>query len=412
MSKLYFSETGCVVASLCEELTDYRHARKILHLPGTGAQARLYILARAYPDTPLPLHLSVNGARLPSVVPPARDVYTWIEIAIDPAVLVAGRNVFEFWTDSVAMDSWSLALEDGHRDPESYISTDGGETWRNEKMGYLNVSRGEYVVRVRLAEGNDPAPPQMVWENPDHPRLARIRSRLPSRATTPGTTLERVRTLMSWVCTSWEYRNLVNGVQMAPWDAETILAWGQRGRGHAGHEPVVMCVHYGVTLVTCCLALGIPARCAIFTGEIDGWNGHFTAEVWFKEFAKWVMVDPNMDAILFREGIPLSVGEIQAMEQDLTDLIQWGPGHEFQVKNPLIEPWIREIYLPGTCFRHRSIWPRTDLLAHPELAPPHTSTSYAEMNLVWEARDLTEGFGMFAYFGDRGYFDAPPLGFP
>lgn len=408
MSKLYFSETGWVVASLSEELTDYRHARKILELPPTRGQAQLYLLARAYPDTPSPLHISVNGNRIPSAAAPARDVYTWLQIPLDPAVLVAGRNVFEFWTDSAAMDSWSLALEDGHRDPQSFISNDEGETWRNEKMGYLNTARGEYVVRVRLAEGHDPTPPAMVWENPTHPRLARLRSRLPGQAVGRGTTLDRVRALMTWVCTSWEYRNLSNGINLAPWDAETILAWGQRGQGHAGREPVVMCVHYGVTFVTCCLALGIPARCAIFTGEIDGWNGHFTAEVWFQEFDKWVMVDANMDAILFKDGVPLSVSEIQAAGNDLGGLIQWGAGHDYQIKNPLLEPWIREIYLPGICFRHRSIWNRTDFISHPEFAPPHTSTSYSETHLVWETKDLEQGFGMFPYFADGDYFDAPP----
>jgi hypothetical protein len=309
------------------------------------------------------------------------------------------------------MDSWSLALEEGHREPDSFVSTNNGQKWRNEKMGYLNVSRGEYVVRVRLSEGVDPAPPAMNWENPKTPRLRRLLELLPRETLEPGPTLGRIRVLMTWVCTRWEYRNLTNGVVLAPWDAETIITWGQAGQGHAGREPVVMCVHYGVTFVTCCMALGIPARCAIFTGAIGGWNGHFTVEVWFEEFGKWVMVDPNMDAILFQDGIPLSVSEIQQAAPDLTDLIHWGPGHDFQIKNPLIEPWIRENYLQGICFRHRSIWPRTDFLSHPELTPTHTTTSYSETNLVWEAKDLYEGFGMFPYFGDHDYFDAPPRDF-
>ena len=48
------------------------------------------------------------------------------------------------------MNSWSLAIEAGHKEPQSWISDDGGTSWRNEKMGYLNVLRGEYVVRAEM----------------------------------------------------------------------------------------------------------------------------------------------------------------------------------------------------------------------------------------------------------------------
>src|SRR5438128_1403339 len=100
MSKLYFSETGHVIPTLCEELTDYRHARKILHLPGTSEPARLYVLARSYPDNQLPLRLSVNGTELPGVAAKPHTTYYWHEIAIPPTLLTAGPNMFEFWTDA------------------------------------------------------------------------------------------------------------------------------------------------------------------------------------------------------------------------------------------------------------------------------------------------------------------------
>ena len=63
----------------------------------------------------------------------------------------------------------------------------------------------------------------------------------------------------------------------------------------------------------------------------------------------------------------------------------------------------------GVCFRNRSIWPRADLLFHPELSPVgHGWTSYCEADLVWEKQHRDQGFGMFRYFGDADYFDAPP----
>lgn len=412
MTKLYFSDSGRVIASLCEELTDYRHARKLIDLPKTFKDAQLFILARAYPKASLPLHVSVNATEIPAISPRSLGSYVWYGALVPPSVLIPGTNAIEFWSDSSAMDSWSLGLEGGHAHPRSFVSTDGGLTWRNDRMGYLNVSRGEYVVRVRLAEGTDPTPPPPVWEDPNTPRLMRLLAHLPRDVFAATSAMEQVRSLMTWVSKSWEYRNLTTAAQLAPWDVETILAWGRAGAGHDGRPPIVMCVHYTVAFVTFCVALGIPARCAIFTGGVNGPYGHFTAEVWAEEFAKWVLIDPNMDAIFMRKGGPLSVSEVMLAGSHLGDFIQWGAGHEFQMRNPMIENWIREVYLPGLCFGHRSLWPRTDFLSHPELTPPHTTTAYAETELVWERRDLEDGFAMFRYFGDERYFEAPPLDYP
>jgi hypothetical protein len=412
MSQLYYSEQGHVIPSLCEELTDYRRARKALTLPSTREPANLFVLARSYPGNTLPLRVAVNGVEQPSLRPIQPDIYFWYEMALPPTLLKAGENVFEFWTDAPAMNAWSLGLENGHKDPRSFVSTDGGRTWRNEKLGYHNMGFGEYVVRVRLAEGRDPAPPALAWENRDHPRLRRLGELLPDEAWGDGTTHTRVRSLLTWASTSWYYRNTGAATQYAPWDPETILAWGKAARGHNGREPVVMCVQYAVTLVMSCLAVGIPARPAVFTGAINGFNGHFTGEVWFKEFNKWVMVDPTLDAMLFKGDEPLSVTEIQQAGDDLTRFIRFGPGQQYQTQNPVIESWIPDNLAKGVCFRHRSLWPRTDFLSQPELTPPgHGETAYSETDLVWETKDLAQGFGMFPYFGDSSYFDAPPQGF-
>jgi Transglutaminase-like superfamily len=413
MSKLYHTEQGNVVPILCEELTSYRRAKKILHLPRTGAAGQLFVLARAYPQTAGLLHVTANGVELAPIQPSDSGIYQWYEVNVPSLALQEGRNEFELWADSFAMNAWSLGLESGHASPDSFLSTDSGANWRNEAMGYLHVSRGEYIVRTRLAEGKDPEPPPLVWEAPHHPRMVRMRSLLPKTAFGPRSSLERVRALTTWVATQWEYRNTSNGIPYGPWDPETILAWGERGRGHYNLSPVVMCVHYGVVLAMSCIAVGIPARCAAFTGGINDFNGHFTAEVWIEELGKWIMVDPTVDAIMFRDGTPLSVGEIQDAHEPLAALVQFGPGNSFQMENPLIKPWMQDNFLEGVCFRHRSLWPRVDFFTHPELTPSgHGSTSYCETNLVWETSDLQGGFDMFPLFGSNEYFEQPPVDFP
>jgi hypothetical protein len=409
MSRLYVTEKGHVVPTLCEELTTFRRSRKVLPLPATESPATLYVLARSYPGNDLPLRLAVNGNEVPPVPSGLTDGYRWYEVTVDPNLLEAGDNVFEFWTDATAMNAWSLAIEAGHAEPASFVSDDGGRSWRNSEMGYLNVLRGEYVARVRMAEGKDPDPPAVVWEDQTSPRLESLRQVIPAQALQSGSLLQRIRALTFWLSTSWEHTSSAVAAQYGPWDAETILAWGRTRSGHAGQLPIVMCVHYAVAFVSCCAAANIPARCSVLWGTLNEANGHFVGEVWFEDYGKWVMVDPNLDAILWQNGVPMSVTEIQQAGTDLAPFVEWGPGIEFQRQNPRLGNWVEDVFLSGLCFRHRSVWWRTDFLSHPELAPPgHGSTAYCETGLVWEKRDLQRGLGMFPYFAESDYFDVYP----
>lgn len=283
MSRLYFSEQGNVVPTLCEELTQHRRARKVLELPSTGDFGTLFILARQHKDCDLPLRLSVNNTELPSIEGASLDGYCWYAVRVDASCLKPCGNVFEFWTDSPSMTAWSLAIEAGHPKAASYISDDGGLTWRNKKMAYLNVLSGEYIVRIRLNEGEDPPPPPMVWEEPNNPRLERLRAIAPPKARTSGQLLDRVRGLTSWLSTSFEHTSSGRAAQYAPWDAETILAWGRAKSGHAGQRPIVMCVHYSAAFVSFCQAFGIHARGAALARTPNGYDGHFVTEVWFPE---------------------------------------------------------------------------------------------------------------------------------
>lgn len=408
MSRLYYSEEGRVMPSLCEELTIFRRARKTLTLPATNAPGIVYILARPYPENEAPLRIAVNGVEIAALKPMRPGAYSWYEFSVEK--LKEGKNTFELWTDHTAMASWSLAMEAGHPAPGSAVSDDGGQTWRSERMGYLNAVLGEYVIRVRLAEGEDPPPPPMVWENADSPRFESLRQMLPPVARDEGPLIKRVRALSSYLASSWEHTGSARAEQYAPWDAETLLAWAPGQIGHNGKRPVAMCVHYAAAFVSCAQAIGIPARCAVLTEAVNSFNGHFVAEVWFDHLDKWVVVDPNTDALFIENGKPMSMGEIQAAGKNLKTHIEYGRGTEFQRTFPHIVEFMRENLEKGVCFQHRSVWYRSDLLGHPEFSPPaHGSLSYCETGLVWEHRDRGEGFGMFPYFGNEDYFNAAPI---
>ncbi len=409
MSRLYHNESGRVIASLCDELTRYRRARAVLDLPATGADAVIFLLVRPHRTDDNPLNLSINGI-LQEAIQPGPDLhYRWYDRVVRTGDLREGDNVVELWTEDSAMTGWSLALEAGGNSSHSFISDDGGTAWRTDRLGYLNAVQGNYCVRIRLQEGRDDPPPNMTWESAGHPRAQSLRDVVPRRVGNGTDRLTQVRELSSWLASSWEHSGSGRATIYAPWDAETILAWGSSQRGHNGERPIAMCVHYAVAFVSACQALRIPARCTVLMGTPNGYDGHFVAEVWFEEYRKWVMVDPNSDAMLFRRGRPLSIEEIQALGDGLEPYVEWGGGTRYQRTFSHMRDFIRNNLLKGVCFRHRSVWPRTDFLSHPEFSPTgHGSVSYCETDLVWTETDVESGFGMFRYFAPPDYFAAPP----
>ncbi len=410
MSRLFYSEEGRVLPGHCEELTRFRHARKHLDLPATAAPAQIWILARAYPECQFPLRLAVNGAQVAPIQPERPGTWHWHCVEIPAQALRVGPNHFDLWTDTSAMDGWSLALEAGHAHPDSELSDDGGANWRRQRMGYLNVVLAEYVVRVRLAEGHDPVPPPVVWEDRASPRMTSLRNCLPAAALDNRPILARARALSTWLASSWEHTGSGRAEQYAPWDAETLLAWAPGQKGHNGKRPIAMCVHYAAALVSAAQAAGMAARCAVLTEAVNGMAGHFVGEVWEPDLGKWVVVDPNADAMFVQGGEPMSMTQIQQAGAGIGDLIEWGPGTEFQLTFPHIVEFAENNLKQGLCFQHRSVWHRADLLTSPWLSPPgHGSLSYCETGLVWEQRDLARGFGMFPAFADAAWFDAAPV---
>ena len=412
MSKLYYTESGHSMPNLAEELTTFRRARKVLTLTPTSSLASLYFVARAHEGSSLQLHVSVNGTTLPPV-PPQLPWHTWYELPLDPGLLREGQNIFEFWTDSTAMNSWALGLEAGHADPNSFVSDDSGRSWRSHHMAYLNVVRAEYVVRVRLAEGEDPAPPPIVFNDPDDPRLESLRAIMPAQALDRSLPkLERLRAISTWLASSWEHTPAAPdlGVVNTPWDPETVLTWAPGQCGHNGLRPTANCIFYGVAFANAAQAIGVPARCAIFAGKPGKADGHFTAEYWSEEHQKWAMVDPNFDDFFILDGVPLSVSELQKLGSDLEDVTARGPGAESQRPNQRVHRWFDSHERRARSLEFRTAWYRADQLTRPEFSPPAHGGggAYTETGIVWEKRDK-DTWPMFPLFGSPEYFDAPPV---
>ncbi|TFC77265.1 hypothetical protein E3O45_07860 [Cryobacterium sp. TMS1-20-1] len=405
MSRLLANDSGRIIVTLGEEVGGRRQARTTLDI-GAGP-ATLYVLARAHcPDGPA-LDVSVGDTLVGSIAPRTDPVLTWHDLPL-PAGIASGPTTVRLSAGGDGRTSWSVAV-DYTGDGGDELSLDRGATWSSERIGYMHVAPGRYVVRARASEGSDPVPLRHAWEQLGHPAVEEFTSYLPAAAREARDPWNAVQVLSTWVAGLWTYRNTSQALQYAPWDPITILDWGRRNMGHAGNLPVVMCVHYAVVFVSACQALGIPARCAPLTGAMNSLSGHFVAEVWMEKWGRWVMVDPNFDITIDGPDGPADLRTIRKLGGNLKPHVKAGTGIESHLAAPAERTWFENILLKGIVYRDRALWPRSDFLSRPELAPPgHGATAYSELDIVWESRGLERGFGMFRHFGDEAWFDAPP----
>ena len=123
MSKLYLSEKGHVVPSLCEELTSFRHARKTLYLPPTDAPGILYLLARPHADAERPLRLAVNGEEIESIRPGPTGGYQWYQTTIDFAILEMVQKLFSVIQGELPVCCWNNESKHGGKPPYYLLSS-------------------------------------------------------------------------------------------------------------------------------------------------------------------------------------------------------------------------------------------------------------------------------------------------
>ena len=128
-----------------------------------------------------------------------------------------------------------------------------------------------------------------------------------------------------------------------------------------------------------------------------------------ERWGRWVMVDPNFDLTIEGPDGPADLRTIRGLGEDLKSYVRAGTGIDSHLAVPAQRKWFEDVLLRGAVYRDRALWPRSDFLSRPELAPPgHGAAAYTELGIVWESRSADRGFGMFQLFGDNAWFDAPP----
>jgi len=353
------------------------------------------------------LQVTVNGGAY-EVVSEHIGFMPWQVLPLRTTDLRAGRNVVELWCDSAGLDGWSLSLEPKIDEPQSALSLDGGQTWRNEAMSVYHQVRAEYVVRLRLDLPGSavPEPPEIAWEAPDSPLFEAVRAAVPDSVKDIADPWERALALGSWVASHWAGDGPATTFEYAPWDPFAILAWRQHNYGLARSNPVLFCVHAGVLFTTAALALGLPTRNFCITPGLNLPWGHFICEVWLESTQAWAQIDPKCDLVFLRHGQPMSIREIQQCEQPGEWAVE---GPMFAAQGKRIHDYARDHLYPGTSFRHAALWPRNDHLSRPDLTPPsHGVVSYVERDWIWLDADPDGELGMFTYHAAADALYGPP----
>jgi hypothetical protein len=412
--RLFFTESGRMMLHANEEIARWRWARKVLRLPAGAAEARadVWICAAAYPGSRQPLEVRVNGRRSVRLAPQREGTgaWAWRRIALPAGALRGGDNHIELSCDAPAMNAWMLGIENSHRRPASFLSTDRGRTWRNASMGASGVLCGEYLVRLRVhgcGLRDRPAPP-IEYENANHPRVRELRALVPAHIRNTRDPWKQVLALRTWVARAWTYEAF--GRNYSPWDAWTVLAWTRGGWGHGRAQPIAMCVHYGMIFASLAAALGHAARGIAVTQDINGPHGHFMAEIWDRDREKWIAHDPNFD-LHYEQDQPLSAIELadraRAGESKASDMRR---GAGFTSDCPRLNHLLNNELARGECFANVAVWRRNDIVSDPAAAPPnHGSVIYSETDLVWYAPVGSSVAPMFPYrVSDRDYFAQPP----
>lgn len=202
-----------------------------------------------------------------------------------------------------------------------------------------------------------------------HPTLELLRQRYALDAVAGGGgDLERAIRLRSWVKSRWPH---LLPLANPPYNGLAIL-------DRAACGETFICMHYSVTLVHCCLALGIQARIVnLHRGIAESYrigeeaateppvDEHATVEVWCRELGRWTMMDPDFDCHYERGGEPLSAWEIHRafVDAELAEItVRRGPGSA---------AWdsLGSDYLARTLpsyYAHVSLLMRNDFLSDPD----------------------------------------------
>jgi tetratricopeptide (TPR) repeat protein len=146
-----------------------------------------------------------------------------------------------------------------------------------------------------------------TFSSVDDPYLLKLRSdyKLSELVAKDTSDYQKLLTVSHWAHTQWEH----NGQnQPTSGDPITILQEAAQGKQFR-------CVEYSEVLCGALNSLGIPTRVlSLKTGDVEtrpSGAGHVVTEAYLRDLDKWVMIDPQWDAIPLLDETPLNAVELQ-----------------------------------------------------------------------------------------------------
>lgn len=286
---------------------------------------------------------------------------------------------------------------------QNLAAFDGALVTVDSFLGTLNTDRPRDVyfpVRdARMGDVQTGAVPFAV-EDPEHPVLAELRHRFDLEAIAgDGPDVSRAVRLRDWLKSLFPH-NIP--YRMPPWNALLILDRATRGVDN------FICMHYSVSLVQCCLAVGMQARMInLHRGIAENYrigdeaiadppvDEHVVAEVWSSELGSWVMMDTDFDCHYERDGMALSAWQVhEAFTKGELDQIRCRRGPHSKSFTALADDiaddngfFSREL---PSYFAHVSVIMRNDFLSDPDgpVTVAHLVDSFTEPILWHGGSDL------------------------
>lgn len=168
-------------------------------------------------------------------------------------------------------------------------------------------------------------------ENPSLAALQKFRRKYQLDKVVEGTLTEwdKIKRIRGWVAGLWDwYLPNEELPDMVAWDGSEIL--DSANKRDKSHPIGGFCLYYAIVFAQACQSFGIPAR--IVTLNYSIWGGHEVAEVWSRDYEKWVMIDAQFDALFYdrKTRVPSSVLELHKIfldtyysGKDIVDRDKW-----------------------------------------------------------------------------------------
>ncbi len=413
--RLFLNEKGRTIHARNEGISKWSWARKIINVDVKPDSACLFLYLGRIPINEIPLQVEVNAH--PFEVKPELGRLagmSWVELDLPPGVLSPGENEIILKTESDAMDSWLLGLDPSASAGTSSKSPDQGKRWIAGHLGWDYSLPGEYIIRLWVETQDHVEPPRIPrfqWENMNHPKLTYLRESSGIEKIVKGKdTIARAKSLSGRISRGWR---VGTGTTYCPWEVFTLHSWAKANKGNLGEPANHMCVHYSVEFAHYALALGMQTRCwAIAPSGLLKGDGHFVSEVWIPEMKKWVLFDPRLDAMGYRDDIPPGATEI-------SDLCNAGRGAEidWRLNDPdredidvfyhIVRSRLR---MPVSYFRRMGLLNYNTFFSSPEkMMVEHGMGGYRQIDFVWYDDPENPQYRFFPYVtGDADCFNTPP----